>query len=148
MAIGKYYQNRSLYNTCTSFSCSLIMRRCNLLAVSICLSLSTLRNLLAVCDDLETPYATSCPNTYLLTPLTLLHLDIWFILGVTTLAVISTLDNVLCQKIWVGSWGNSSLCHTTARKLNPQCFDLFIHSTAHDTRAELSNRLSYLHNLK
>lgn len=55
------------------------------------------------------------PNTYLLTPLTLLHLDILFIMGVTPLAVTSALDNNSCQKIWVGSWGNSSFSPTTAK---------------------------------
>lgn len=54
------------------------------------------------------------PNTYPLTLLNLLHLDILFIMGVIPLAVISTLDSS-CQKIWVGSWGNSSLSPTPAK---------------------------------
>lgn len=64
------------------------------------------------------------PVKYLLPPLTLLHLGILFIMGVTPLAVISSLDNDSCQKIWVGSWGNFSLPLTTAKNYTQNVWPL------------------------
>lgn len=130
MTFGKQLPNWCINNQCPSLSCSLFTEIQHYWEIWPCLSFLSHNNLpwkisFAVCDDLVRHHLQRVnPDTYLLTLFTLLHQDILFIMGVTSLAVISTLDNDSCQKIWVGSWGNSSFCSTTAKNYTQNAWPL------------------------